>query len=407
MWTPVLAAALSSVAAGVCHDNADCLHNGDCVHASCVCDPGWLGETCELLKVGRAPLVGAYGARPNVTSWGGFSTGSINGTYHLYVAEIITPSASNSTCGLTAWQTNSRCVHATATSLGGPYTFSDVAVGVWCHGPQITVDNTSGVPKYLLFHIPNRPNGTAVGCSPAGSPKEDHHQPDRIAPEDHLSQDVGRAAATGGSPLHVSDSPYGPWTPAFPPGLKSSFNPSPVLFANGSILFVGQDWKVQAAPSWRGPWQTRGQVEWHGDGGAGCSRSVSTRRWVCHGWEDPFLWYDGKRRVWKMLAHVWPSWLPDEPACDHDYAARVAGFAWSYDAINWHRSPVPPFSNAVQHVDGSISYLSTRERPKLVLAADHTPLALFSGASANPPPWGCKIKPGVDSTYTLFVPVLR
>ena len=163
---------------------------------------------------------------------------------------------------------------------------------------------------------------------------------------------------------------------------------------------------MQAAPSWRGPWQTRGTVVWHGDGGDGCTHNASSGAWVCPGWEDPYIWYDGARSVWKMLVHVWPSWLPDEPACDHDYAARVAGFAWSHDALHWHRSAVPPFDNVVTYVDGSTSRLSTRERPKLLFDEKARPVGLFSGASANPPPWGCKIKPGVDSTYTLYVPVL-
>ena len=177
-----------------------------------------------------------------------------------------------------------------------------------------------------------------------------------------------------------------------------------MIFANGSLVFVGQDWNVQAAPSWRGPWRTRGRVVWHGDGGAGCQQRAG--KWVCGGWEDPFIWLDTRRHVWKMVAHVWPSWLPDEPACDHDYSKREAGFAWSHDTVNWHRSRVPPFDNRVTHVDGRVSVLSTRERPKLVFDDDGRPTALFSGVSANPPPWGCKIKPGVDSTYTLYVPIL-
>ena len=44
----------------------------------------------------------------------------------------------------------SECVHATSTSLGGPYTKQSVLVPKECHGPVVLRAPGSG--EYLMFH---------------------------------------------------------------------------------------------------------------------------------------------------------------------------------------------------------------------------------------------------------------
>ena len=142
--------------------------------------------------------------------------------------------------------------------------------------------------------------------------------------------------------LHTSDSPYGPWEPNNE--LPHINNPSPFVFPNGTIIVTGHgpESTIYRADSWRGPWANT-QIIWSGSGGNGT-------------WEDPFLWYDPVREVYKMICHVWPSYAPDQPACDHNYSLREAGYAFSYDGIHFTKYVGNPFDNKVVHVDP----LSTR-----------------------------------------------
>lgn len=73
-----------------CSTNSECQYNGVCQAQTCSCDPGWKGSTCGELDLLPSSFegTGAYGFSPNVSSWGGAPL-LVNGTYHLYVAEMI------------------------------------------------------------------------------------------------------------------------------------------------------------------------------------------------------------------------------------------------------------------------------------------------------------------------------
>ena len=140
-----------------CSTDFDCSLNGVCSAGVCSCDVPWHGPACELLGVQPAPAAGpAYGTNATSstqasTSWGGTAL-FINGSYHLYVAELANH------CGLGSWTSASRCTHATSASPLGPFTFADVAVDVWCHNPHAVEDVGTG--ELFLFHIGN---GTHTG----------------------------------------------------------------------------------------------------------------------------------------------------------------------------------------------------------------------------------------------------
>jgi len=353
--------ALVIASAYACNSNVDCNLNGVCTNGACQCDYSWSGENCTTLNFQPAtPFTGSYGYSPNVTAWGGLPV-KVGNTYHLLVTEIINH------CGLCTWGSNSHVIHATSNNLLGPYTYQNEALPLWSHNPHIIVDNSTGTPVYLLFHI-----GTADGG---------------VTPQVCNGEDERRVRSPDASGvLHVATDPAGPYTPQNPPGLGGCNNPAPYVFPNGTILLVCSQGgtNVWYADSWKGPWNGR-SINYSGDPGTGI-------------WEDPFIWRD-KRGVFKMLAHVYPQGgqMPH-------YWTRVSGFAYSYDGFDWVQQPWQPYTNVVQTTNGPYAY-TTRERPKIFFDTDGTPLALFNGVAEGTNCWDCKLQCGVDWTFNLAVAI--
>jgi len=330
------------------------------------------------LDLQPAPLKGIYGFEPNVSSWGG-EVLHVDGTYHLYASEMV------GGCGLTEWYSNSRIVHATSKSLLGPYGFKDEAIPLWSHGPSLAVDRSGSKPKYLLWRTGQMlgPSARAKSCD--GKPQQ--------------------TPATEPRMLHVADSPDGPWTPVSAPGLDGNLGHSTMphihVFSNGTIFVINQGngaplgttgWTAFRAKSYKGPYESV-DVVLAGNPGKETPFGV---------WEDPFVWFDEKHEVFKLLFHAgfYPGIL--ENKCS---TMRSGGLAFSTDGVNWIRSPVPPFSNTIQQVDGTEWTTSTRERPKLIFNDQGEPIALTSAVSGGDRHWSCKQTDGVDWTYTHMQPI--
>ena len=109
-----------------------CSLSGTFADGVCSCRAPWAGQNCSSLTLLPAQAFPqGYGVSPNLTSWGGNLILGPDGRAHLFVAEMV------GGCGLSTWQTNSRCVHAVAPTLDGPFERADVAVDVWCHNPHV------------------------------------------------------------------------------------------------------------------------------------------------------------------------------------------------------------------------------------------------------------------------------
>lgn len=353
-----------------CTTDVDCNLNGECTNGACVCDYSWSGTNCTTINFNPAPAIGAYGYSPNITAWGGLPI-LIGNTYHLYVTEIINH------CGLCTWGSNSRVIHATSHDLLGPYTFLNDSLPIWAHNPHIVVDNSTGTPTYLLFHI---------GDADGGNPKVCNGTDDIPLFNKDINSNKNIKAPVESGILHVATDPNGPWTPQTPPGLGLCNNPAPYVFPNGTIFLVCSQGapNIFTAPNWKGPW-TGTQLNYMGNPGEGI-------------WEDPFIWRD-KRGVFKMLAHVYPR----QGTSPHFYD-RVSGYAYSHDGFNWVRQPWQPYTNVVKHVNGTVGY-TTRERPKIFFDPSDrtTPLALFNGVAEGTNCYDCKQTCGVDWTFNLAV----
>ena len=126
----VTASPLPTCPSAACNSDIDCNLNGVCsANGTCTCFKPWGGVSCGELKflplTAPASTNGFPGASPNETTWGGNAI-LYDGIYHLFVAEMVNE------CSLAQWGSNSQCAHAISSSPEGPYTKTDVAVGVWC-----------------------------------------------------------------------------------------------------------------------------------------------------------------------------------------------------------------------------------------------------------------------------------
>lgn len=327
-----------------------------------MCDHPWGGSDCSVFRFQPAPVAAAYGLSPKVTAWGGLPV-LLDNTYHLLVTEIVNH------CGLTAWGSNSRVIHATSNNLLGPYTYQNEAIPVWSHNPHIIVDRSSGTPVYLLFHIGSGDATSGIKNCAGNAANTSESAPSTMAP---LASGV----------LHTASNPAGPWTPQNPPGLGGCNNPAPYVYPNGSILlFCWQGGNmIYTTDSWKGPWTGR-QIVWSGDAGVGT-------------WEDPFIWRD-KKGVFKLIAHVYTT-------NSAHYWDRISGFGYSYDGIHWTRKPFQPYTNYIQSVNGTNVFYTTRERPKIFFDKDGTtPLALFTGVASGTNCFDCKLQSGTDYTWNV------
>ena len=128
-----------------------------------------------------------YGYDPNVSSWGASMLQDQSGLYHIWAAQMRKG-------GLRNWQSQSECVHATSATPEGPYTFKEVSVPVWCHGPQVARAPDGSL---LMVHV-----GT-------GSPVQQ-----QLPAEAQRSAVSSIAGSTSSGFMHHASSFDGPWLPA-------------------------------------------------------------------------------------------------------------------------------------------------------------------------------------------------
>ncbi len=138
-----------------CSSDSDCNLNGVCVTGACVCDRGWSGPSCgqlDLLPVeARSPAATSGQIWPpqglQQSAWGGNVVAGADGGFELVVSDL-------GTCGLEAWQTNSRIVSAKSKSLTGPFVFDSEVMGAFAHNAN-PVKISAGPDRGALavFHV--------------------------------------------------------------------------------------------------------------------------------------------------------------------------------------------------------------------------------------------------------------
>jgi hypothetical protein len=298
----------------------------------------------------------------DTSSWGG-SVVKIGDVYHMYVARM------SGNCGLNCWQGNSEIAHAVSNTPLGPFTFSEIVLPYFAHGPTIhqLEDGTM-----VLAHL---------GCSTPGNPVPDH--PPCTCPWHNGTSSVASSPAYNPKATCSSDyislnsapGPTGPWTNIGRRNPTSAWstgttNPGLFIYANGTALMA-----------YRGNTPTASSNEFLGLAEATTWKSdfvsIDTKApIVTHIGEDPYIYQD-KRGNYHIIYH------------DMEGSDR-GGHAYSQNLIEWHNGPVPCYTGEVHYDDGSSHKFQKRQRPQLILEGG-VPQYLYTGVMPG----------GVTGDYTF------
>ena len=325
--------------------------------------------------------------------------------FHLYAE------AEANACGVHAWGTNARVVHAVSKTAEGPFDFSDHPFEPfqWRAGPDIAraPDGTF----LMMTMAQDFPYATAVNCTDGvgnflcnvnGTLKKMQYPC-----EPH---------ALFRNRLYSSSSPYGPWNEVHNSTggdvIPATINANGVVHAmrNGTVIIFGGG--IHVAQNWSGPYvrQSRGlqlndpKTKKLYDFKACPSdprNAAAHARWpkaVC-ALEDIFVWFDEARQRWRWMAHQKLKGAGSRTEHQCSYFPGVVGFAqsdtpdlwgpWTYDF--W----APAAGLNVSLSNGTQDYcLESRERPKVATLGNRT----FLTNSACPTEMG----PGDSRCFTFL-----
>ena len=287
-------------------------------------------------------------------------------------------------CGFNQWATNSRIVHAVADTMEGPYTVTDVPVGVWAHNPAV-VRGPNG--EWIMTYVANdTADQYAATCRDGRIVVNSTLDGGRIFERNYMS---------------VAHDPAGPWST--PVRIDDVFDATVAPFVmkgvgnhnTNLIMSIAKDgsmvglWRrcCTPGPKYRPP---------GGGGGASvifgvrASNWSDTTTWVANataifpqlkanGFEDPHIWADPRRKnVYHAVFHdMVGGWhQPEFPNI------QVGAHAYSADS---GRSWVPTgiaYNLTVAMTDGSSRTFVQRERPHIVVDPQTgQPIALTNGVT--------------------------
>ena len=222
-----------------CSTNWDCELLGDCVNGTCVCDPGWTGASCGILKLGPTNIVwpNAAGLKAQTSaSWGASVLKSTPAdstavTHHLF-ADVV---CLKYTCAHT---NSAQIIHATSSSgVRGPYTFVETAIAAEVENVHAARAPNGTMLLYYGDHEFVFPNSTCTGGSTIATAS--------IAQDRLVNPPYPRSTKRMGIAYkHEGDSGHGPWKRHFPEYDASMkpflplVNPSPLILPNGTTLLA-------------------------------------------------------------------------------------------------------------------------------------------------------------------------
>ena len=277
---------------------------------------------------------------------------------------------------LTCFHTQgTQIIHATSGNITGPYTLRDTATIPETNNPHVVRLSTG---KYLLYHlnddrrVPELP--ACTGAGPGGG---------CTGNISGSSTPCGQAGK-GAIGVAVSVSPDGPWQIEYPLcALLRQFsvpsNPSVLVLPGDQILLTFRYSKggreaiaVARAPSYMGPYTLLNEdLPAVGLGTTASSGGPPTYR---------------NKRGYHILVHQYNQTKHEYPYGDPRMIS--GGHMYSLDAVTWHASQYPTYTNQVTWAENNTrQMLNYRERPELIQDADGNPRWLVAGGE-----WGHKYR---------------
>ena len=372
-----------------CASSLDCWLNGDCAASAYVCDAAWTGAACNVLQQRPSqqlwPPPDPLPANTSVlaSSWGSTIVRDDAGVFHMFVEAV---------CRTFTWMhiAGSVVVHATASAVGGPYSFADVALPQQSMTPHIVRD-TDGA--WLLLHQRNASVRGDPQCSGDYS-EEGLAAAVEAARARRRGRGSGSAAeASWATPPNASEfdgppsiaratSLNGPWVPldlnVTPPAGRAIDNPNPSLLplpggAGYLLAFVSrpanrsEPYNEAVSFAFAADWRS-GRFEPIVGNNAPDLSVIDC--------EDPFLWrsFRGLHVVCHRRATTGPN--PWNYTDCGGYGVSVDGKAWTW-------SPTPIYTTAIAWAgggaNGAVVQFARRERPEFLLSADGRPEYLTAG----------------------------
>lgn len=347
-----------------CRDDSDCSFNGNChIDGRCRCSKEWKGITCgelDLRPVDRNRLgfrqVDEKGY--NISSWGApLLWDETSRKWHGFASEI------QMSCGINAWETNSRIIHIVGDSPDGPYSKRSIVFPSFAHEASVVRGPHREWVMLFSSYRYNSSNFRAVACRSCKdgvTPEISNDCPYQLGKPSILHHKFRQM-------LSISQSPNGPWSsPIEIPQLSAAWDWNTALTINddGSAVALIRGGSTWHATNYSDPstWGAVGSKGGRGSQGPG---------WAGVSVEDPFIWQENG--VYHALAHAF---LPFYGV--HAFAPIPGpGFNWTFP-LNWTVTGVA-YDNVVKFTDGTTHTFSRRERPHLVW---DTPRSVRAGGTA-------------------------
>ena len=396
-----------------CLDADDCNQNGVCSlpAGTCICDASWTGTSCQLLTLQPSsrgdgtcePAPGFAVARGALTTWGGAPLLEASGSWALTVSEMANH------CGMIEWGGCSQGAlwRATNASVVGPYERVGTVIGPYAHNVWPFRVNAS---LYLLFHI-------GIGCDSVGVHACNYTRMPTCtngstwpAKPPQGTHPVENPSGLSRASLFTASEPAGPWSPA-PRNWTlpiCSNNPTAVILRNGSMMlmchepFAGLNCKPAVNYLYTATSLTR---DWaFGAWAARCvhtnNPNVTVNNITFSAFnEDPHLFLDPRGGLHALTHNQGPCYSganasfygADVRGCGGHMFSTDGGETWNF---TWHAA----YNGTVSFTDGTaVRY--RRERPKLVVDDNGSPIALATALSLNIFPEA--FQPGEDAACTL------
>ena len=386
---PTLLLAVSGTT--TCKTGSDCSMNGICYVDRCVCEAGWTGTHCDQMSLKPANLKGGYDSPHNggkTSSWGGGIL-KINGTFHMYAAEMM------NFCGIESWEPNSRVVHATSKNAVGPYTFQSEVLKPFAHEPNVVMSPTGEIVIYVTLRHPD--GYELANCT----------EPEPIVPFAPEPPGPCGTPPPRSTYMIYSSNPYGPWSE---PELVLKANDSkwancPVMVDTNLAVAIRED--GSALGIWRKCTNKPGKCEsdcctfphllhasdWKDPSTYVPSPVPMFPNMAAYGSEDPFVWIDETfNTTFHAIFH------------DEQGVSRTSSngyHAFSIDNGNtWTYASNAAYNASVVTTNGTVQF-ARRERPHLILE-NGIPTHVTNGVQEDDAPTNCHEDAQCYRSYTLI-----